>query len=185
MQFILKIIRGLLWSLGCMVGAAICGSLLAMVISYLAGSNPASTNTFVAGLIWMLTAAGAVGGFYLGYTGKYSRGKKTSEDVTPASAIFLVIGLLAVCGIGSCLYLNIKAYQKYGYYVLATDPSIFTQPLSSSSAGIEDRNRALIEDIVSMDNRIDGGDGPARGRLRWYTCVGIDCDEGWEQRSYQ
>jgi hypothetical protein len=36
-----------------------------------------------------------------------------------------------------------------------------------------------------MDNDIDSGDGPRQGKLRWYVCAGIDCDEGWENRFIQ
>jgi hypothetical protein len=27
---------------------------------------------------------------------------------------------------------------------------------------------------------IDSGDGANAGKLRWYVCSGIDCDEEWE-----
>lgn len=35
-----------------------------------------------------------------------------------------------------------------------------------------------------MDKDMDQANGPNQGTIRWYTCSGIDCDEGW-QRSFR
>ena len=47
---------------------------------------------------------------------------------------------------------------------------------------IVDYGRILKDKIVIKDKDIDNGDGPFSGKLRWYNCNGIDCDEGWESR---
>ena len=72
MQIFLKTLRGLLWALVCMIGAAIAGSLLSAGIAYLAGSPPSSVNPLFAAIIWVFIIAGAIGGFYLGFTGRYN-----------------------------------------------------------------------------------------------------------------
>lgn len=53
--------------------------------------------------------------------------------------------------------------------------------LLCSDPRIVDRGRRLLEEIRTLDENVDQGNGAEHGLVRWYTCGGIDCDEGWEQ----
>lgn len=90
-----------------------------------------------------------------------------------ALAIFFAIPFLAY---RSCT----SGYDKYAYYVRATDEAIFTDRLNPSDARILDRGRRLTEEMVVKDKDIDNGNGKNAGKFRWYACSGIDCDEGWK-----
>ena len=74
-----------------------------------------------------------------------------------------------------------KGYDMYAFFVHVKDATMFKSRLSSSDTRIIDHGRKLKNDIILMDKEIDNGDGPHKGRLRWYVCSGIDCDEGWER----
>jgi hypothetical protein len=78
-----------------------------------------------------------------------------------------------------------RPYQKYVVYVQARDETIFKKHLSGSDPRLVGYGRILKDEIVEKDNDIDNGDGPNSGKLRWYICGGIDCDEGWESRFLQ
>jgi hypothetical protein len=95
----------------------------------------------------------------------------------------LVFGLL-IFFLVFFLFLHWQAsgYKKYGIYVHVNDESIFKNQLEPSDTRIIDKGRKLKDAIIKMDHDIDGGDGANLGKLRWYTCGGIDCDEGWENR---
>ncbi len=71
-------------------------------------------------------------------------------------------------------------YDRYAFYVHVNDGAAFEARLAPSDARIIDRGRRLKDDIIIMDKDIDNGDGAKAGKLRWYVCSGIDCDEGWE-----
>ena len=53
---------------------------------------------------------------------------------------------------------------------------------NSTLRKILDHGRMGKNKIITMDNEIDSGDGHKKGKIRWYECYGIDCDEGWESR---
>ena len=74
-----------------------------------------------------------------------------------------------------------KGYDQYGVFVQVTDEAVFDAVLDPKDSRIIDRGRRLIDEIKRIDNDIDNGDGPHKGRLRWYVCSGIDCEEGWER----
>jgi len=74
-----------------------------------------------------------------------------------------------------------SGYDAYGYYVQARDPAVFEKRLSADDERILSRGRILKSDIMALDTELDQGDGPEKGLLRWYGCLGIDCDEGWEE----
>ena len=73
-----------------------------------------------------------------------------------------------------------KGYEKYVFYVHAHDEVIFTKVLSASDPQIRKFGRVLKDDAAALDKQVDNGDGGKLGKVRWYLCQGIDCDEGWE-----
>jgi len=73
-----------------------------------------------------------------------------------------------------------KGYDKYAVFVQVKDEAVFDTRLNPSDTRIIDRGRKLKDTLLIMDKEIDNGDGPHSGKLRWYVCTGIDCDEGWE-----
>ena len=75
-----------------------------------------------------------------------------------------------------------SGYNRYVIYVQVEDETIFKNTLNSSHPHIQNYGRKLKEEVIVTDNDIDNGDGPNSGKLRWYVCGGIDCDEGWESR---
>ncbi len=77
-----------------------------------------------------------------------------------------------------------KGYDNYAYFVQAKDEAVFTKILSEGDTRIIEHGRKLKVDVIAMDKDIDQGNGPKQGTVRWYTCMGIDCDEGW-QRSFR
>ena len=80
------------------------------------------------------------------------------------------------------LYWQSSGYKKYVVYVQVEDVAIFKKPLDPSGPHILNSGRKLNAEITVIDNNIDKGDGPGSGKLRWYVCGGIDCDEGWQNR---
>jgi len=69
-------------------------------------------------------------------------------------------------------------YSRYAVCVAVEDTSLYEKVLSPSD--VEYHGRILIQDCEQIDKDIDGGDGPDKGKVRWYVCYGIDCHEGWE-----
>jgi hypothetical protein len=92
-------------------------------------------------------------------------------------SILLIVAFILFFAYRSCT----KGYDRYAFFVHAEDSTLFASRLSSSDPRIMDHGRRLKEEILLMDREVDCGDGPGEGRLRWYVCSGIDCDEGWEQ----
>jgi hypothetical protein len=80
------------------------------------------------------------------------------------------------------LYWQSRGYKKYVVYVQVKNEAIFNNTLSSLDPQILNYGRKYKEEIVVIDHDIDNGDGPNAGKLRWYVCGGVDCDEGWESR---
>ena len=80
------------------------------------------------------------------------------------------------------LYWQSKGYKAYVVYVQVNDEAIFSKPLNPADPQILNYGRIYKKEIFLIDNDIDGGDGPDAGKLRWYVCGGIDCDEGWESQ---
>ncbi len=77
-----------------------------------------------------------------------------------------------------------KGYDNYAYFVQVNDEAVFAKILSEGDARIVEHGRKLKIDVIAMDKDIDQGNGPNQGTIRWYNCMGIDCDEGW-QRSFR
>ena len=75
-----------------------------------------------------------------------------------------------------------SGYRKYVIYVQVKDDVVFEKPLNSSDPQILDWGRKPKNEINAIDRDIDNEDGPYSGKLRWYVCGGIDCDEGWQRR---
>lgn len=74
-----------------------------------------------------------------------------------------------------------SGYDQYAYFVRVSDESVFKARLKPSDKRILERGRRLTAEVNAMDQETDSGDGPKAGKLRWYVCSGIDCDEGWEK----
>jgi hypothetical protein len=74
-------------------------------------------------------------------------------------------------------------YDDYAYFVRVNDEAVFIEVLSEGDSRIEEHGRRLKTDVLAMDRDQDQGTGAGKGVLRWYDCMGIDCDEGW-QRSF-
>ncbi|MFX1566599.1 MAG: hypothetical protein ACFFCH_11485 [Promethearchaeota archaeon] len=105
-------------------------------------------------------------------SGKQSTKKSIGKNII-ALLIFVAILFFAY---RSCT----SGYDKYVFYVHVNDEAIFETRLDPSDVRIIDRGRQLKDEIIMIDKKIDSGDGAYAGKLRWYICSGIDCDEGWE-----
>ncbi len=75
-----------------------------------------------------------------------------------------------------------RSYRAYVIYVQVNNEDIFNNTLNPVDPQILDYGRKYKNEIFDIDNGIDNGDGPNAGKLRWYVCGGVDCDEGWESR---
>ena len=108
---------------------------------------------------------------------------KLGQDQTLKSVGQLILALIVFLII-FFLFLHWQAsgYRKYVVYVHVKDEAIFNNALNSSDPHILDYGHKLKEEVIAIDNDKDNGDGPNLGKLRWYVCGGIDCDEGWESR---
>ncbi len=95
----------------------------------------------------------------------------------------LALGLI-VFGIIFFLFIHwyARGYKKYVIYVQVNSEVVFNNNLNSADPRILDYGRTIKTEIFDIDKNIDNGDGPDAGKLRWYVCGGIDCDEGWESR---
>lgn len=72
----------------------------------------------------------------------------------------------------------IPTYSRNAVCVVSEDVSDYKKELTSSTVGYY--GRIPVQDCKEEDLLIDGGDGPDKGKVRWYICWGIDCDETWE-----
>jgi hypothetical protein len=80
------------------------------------------------------------------------------------------------------IYWQSRGYKEYVVYVQVNNEAIFNDTLNAVDPQIFDYGRKFKKEIFDIDNDLDKGDGPNAGKLRWYVCGGIDCDEGWESR---
>ena len=69
-------------------------------------------------------------------------------------------------------------YSRYAVCVEADDTSLYEKVLRPSD--VVYHGRILVRDCAQIDKDIDDGDGPDKGKVRWYLCYGIDCHERWE-----
>ena len=108
---------------------------------------------------------------------------KLGRDEIIKSLGSLIIGLFIFFII---FFLSIRwysrGYNKFVIFVHVTDEHIFKNTLNPSDPDLIDFGRKIKEEVIAMDNKEDNGDGPVLGKLRWYVCGGIDCDEGWQNR---
>ena len=87
-----------------------------------------------------------------------------------------IILLIIVFAIFFLLYRSCtKGYDAYGVVVQVNDEVVFNAPLKPSDTRIIAHGRKLMDEIIAMDKEFDQGDGPVKGKLRWYDCYGIDC----------
>jgi hypothetical protein len=75
-----------------------------------------------------------------------------------------------------------RGYNKFVIYVQVEKEDIFKNTLNTSDPHLLNYGRKLKEEVIAIDNDKDNGDGPNFGKVRWYVCGGIDCDEGWDSR---
>ena len=108
---------------------------------------------------------------------------KLGKDQIIKSIVQLGIGFI-VFGIIFLLFIywQSRGYKKYVIYVHVKNEDIFRHTLNPRDPQILDYGRKYKKEIFDIDKEIDKGDGPSAGKLRWYVCGGIDCDEGWESR---
>lgn len=127
---------------------------------------------------------GALSGFYLGYSGLSRLSERVGNRPLGKKLAFLVVHLLAIGVIANGVYRNMQSYSKYSYYVYSSDESVFASRIDPEDPRIIEHDRVTGSRVTSMDDEIDRGDGPKKGKVRWHVCFGIDCDEGWESRHY-
>jgi|GEM_PF-1952124 len=108
---------------------------------------------------------------------------KLGKDQIFKSVGQLAIGLI-IFGILFFLFLywQSSGYKNYVVYVQANNEVIFNNTLNPMDSQLLEYGRKHKEEIFDLDKDIDKGDGPNAGKLRWYVCGGIDCNEGWERR---
>ena len=190
MRILIKVLDGILCSVFFLLGSAIVGALVADGLSTLFSTvshiNPSSISKFTNIISRLILVLGTIAGFYLGYSRTL---KKNVQDIgikkKVTKLVLLIIGLFIIGIIGYIVYLNIRAYNKFGYYVYVSDEKVFDSTIDSKDPKILDHGRLLKDEIIGLDKKIDGGDGKKEGKVRWVECYGIDCDEGWESRSYK
>ncbi len=190
MRILIKVLTGILWSIFFFVGSIIVGALVAVglskLLSVVSFFNPASINSFTLIITRLIIFSGTIAGFYIGYSRTLKKDAKDIDNkVMFRKLVFLVI-VFFIIGIPSyIIYLNMRAYNRYGYYVHVTNENVFDSTIDPKNSKIVDHGRLLQEKIIRLDEKIDGGDGKKVGKIRWFECYGIDCDEGWESRSYK
>ncbi len=112
--------------------------------------------------------------------------KNKKEKTSVFSIITNIIALVIFVGIPLIAYRSCTSgYEIYSFYIQTSDENVFSTHLSANDDRIISKGRKLTEEIMIMDREIDAGDGEASGKLRWYVCSGIDCDEGWESSFIQ
>jgi hypothetical protein len=189
-RILIKCLTGILWSIFFSVGSAVVGVLVAYGLSklllFVNFFDPSSISSFRIIFARLILIFGTIAGFYIGYSRTL---KKDAEDIDNKQLFrklaFLVIVFLIIGIPGYIIYLNIRAYNKYSYYVYASEENIFVSKIDPKNPKIISHGRMKKKKILSIDDKIDNGNGPKKGKVRWYDCYGIDCDEGWENISYK
>jgi len=190
MRILIKVLTGILWSIFFFVGSIIVGALVASglskLLSVVSFFNPASISSFSLIITRLIIFSGTIAGFYIGYSRTLKKvAKDIDNKVMFRKLVFLVI-LFFIIGIPSyIIYINIRVYNRYGYYVHVTNENVFDSTIDPKNPKIIDHGRLLQEKIIGLDEKIDDGDGKKGGKIRWFECYGIDCDESWESRSYK
>lgn len=190
MRILIKFLTGILWSIVFFVGSAFVGVFvtlgLAKLLTFGNFFSPSSIISFKRILLSLIILSGTIAGFCIGYSRTL---KNNSEGINNkqlfSKIVFLVIVFLIIGIPIYIIYINIRAYNRYGYYVNVTDEKVFNAKINPLDPKIVFHGRVLKEHIIESDKKIDGGDGRKEGKVRWYECYGIDCDEGWESRSYK
>ncbi len=98
---------------------------------------------------------------------------KKRKWIIPFIMVFLLFGFAYI------VFINMQAYQKYGYCVVVEGVETFAK--SPLPQDLKFNGRILIKECIEKDKSIDNGDGPKKGKVRWYECTGPDCDEGWRK----
>ena len=69
-------------------------------------------------------------------------------------------------------------YSRYAVCVEVDDIGLYEKVLAPSD--VTYHGRIFVQDCEQIDKDADNGDGPDKGKVRWYLCYGTDCHEGWE-----
>lgn len=87
--------------------------------------------------------------------------------------VFAVIFILIVFGV---FFLQTRK-SGYASCVVAIHSDAFIGR-NLRFEGEAERMTVKTEDCMALDNKLDDGDGPVKGRVRWVECpLGPDCDE--------
>jgi len=85
--------------------------------------------------------------------------------------LLLLFWLLSTCTHGS------SGYAINSNLLQVDDPKIFDS-LSAPGSQVAFEGEVLpTAECFIRDLKVDGGDGPGEGKVRWFICPGIDCDE--------
>lgn len=187
---LIKFLTGILWSILFFVGSAIVGALVASgldkLLTFANFFSPSLINSFTIISARLILLFGTIAGFYLGYSRTLKKDAESINNKQLLSKLASLVIILLAIGIPIyILYLNIRAYNRYVYYVKVTDEKLFNAKINPLDPKILSHGRALKEEIIKADKDIDGGDGRKKGTIRWFECYGIDCDEGFESRFYK
>ncbi len=85
---------------------------------------------------------------------------------------WLIAGAMVV--VTACDWFEVSDHSNCA---VAEEAKNFTGRKLASDAGVR-YSTLPTKDCIARDQRIDGGDGSDRGRVRWVVCLkGPDCDE--------
>lgn len=185
MRILVKILYGIVWSICFIFASALAGALVTAGLEALFAVfdfiGPSFAYIFTRVVAIAIMVLGPITGFYIGYTRAL---KKEAQNIDNKRLVKkLVFPVIVLCITGFIVYIlviNMRAYNKYGFFVHASDESVFVSKIDPHDPRIVNHGRIKKEKIFELDREIDKGDGRRQGKVRWYECYGIDCDEGWE-----
>ena len=159
MKTLIKCLTGILWSIFFIIGSAIVGAFMApgldKLLTLVNFFNPSPIHGITIIFSRIVLLLGALAGFYIGYsrTLKEDSGdsdkKQLIRKLTFLIVIFLIIGIF-----GYIIYLNIRGYNKYGYYVYVSDENVFISKIDPKNPKIIDHGRMLKKKIIRLGESI-------------------------------
>jgi hypothetical protein len=187
MRILVKVVTGLVWSTLFFIGSVLLGALVVSGLEYLmdlAGFlTPSSGHIFTRVVGVAIVVLGTTTGFYIGYSRALKKDAQPIGNRQLAKKLVFPVIVLSIMGFAVyILVLNIRAYNRYGFFVQVSDESVFASKMEKGDPRIVNHGRIKKDKIFRLDREVDSGDGPQNGKVRWYECYGIDCDEGWENR---
>lgn len=187
MRVLVRILTGIVWSILFFIGSVLLGALVVSCLEYVLVPTDFINTPLRDSLIRVIAIAvvvlGTITGFLTGYTRALKKDAQNIDNKRLVKKLVFPIIVLFITGfVVYVLVLNMRAYNRYGFFVHVSDESVFTSQIEPCDPRIINHGRIKKEKIVGMDREIDNGDGRRKGKVRWYECYGIDCDEGWENR---